>query len=472
MHGLLTDDDADAIERELYARSFADFVRAAWPILEPATPLKWGWALDLICEHLEAVSRGEIKRLLINVPPGCMKSLLLGVLWPAWEWGPKGRPELRYLGTAHKQELAIRDSTKCRRLIQSEWYQRLWPTRLTTDQNAKTKFENDAFGFREAMAFTSLTGSRADRVLIDDPHSVDDAKSEALLKSAVETFREAVPSRVSNSDSAIIIIMQRLHEGDVSAEALKLGYVHLCLPMRYESGLSRTATCSDPRTEDGELLFPDRFGEADVCALELSLGDYAAAGQLQQRPAPRAGGDFKPGLIEIVDALPAGLSFVRGWDLAGTTKKHSDYTATCRLAVKDGVTWIAHADHFKAAPDIVETTIHQHCQTDKDTLASIPQDPGQAGVAQKQAISRRLQGQRFEFTPESGDKVTRAQPLAAQVNAGNVKMLRGDWNSAILAEMRAFPMGAHDDIIDAASRAYNRAAAPVSRPTAVFGTYR
>ena len=152
----LTAADLLACERELASRSLADFARMAWAQLEPATELKWGWALDSICEHLEAVSRGEIKRLLMNVPPGSMKSLLTGVIWPAWEWGPKGRPELRYLGTAHKQELAVRDNMKCRRLIQSAWYQERWPIALTSDQNAKTKFENDRTGFREAMAFTKI----------------------------------------------------------------------------------------------------------------------------------------------------------------------------------------------------------------------------------------------------------------------------------------------------------------------------
>ena len=200
----LTHDDILAAKRELCRRSLGEFARQAWQVLEPSTELKWGWALDAICEHLEAVSSGEIRRLLANVPPGSMKSLLTGVIWPAWEWGPLGAASMRYLGTAHKQDLAVRDNMKCRRLIQSAWYQRLWPVILTSDQNAKTKFENDATGFREAMAFTSMTGSRGDRVILDDPHSVDDANSVAHLESAITTFREALPSRVNNDQSMIL----------------------------------------------------------------------------------------------------------------------------------------------------------------------------------------------------------------------------------------------------------------------------
>lgn len=145
-----------------------------------------------------------------------MKSLLVGVVFPAWEWGPRGRQSLRYLGTAHKQDLALRDNVKCRRLIESAWYQARWPVALTGDQNAKTKFENDRTGFREAMAFTSMTGSRGDRILIDDPLSVDDANSDARRFAVETTFCEALPTRVNDETSAKIVIMQRLHERDVS----------------------------------------------------------------------------------------------------------------------------------------------------------------------------------------------------------------------------------------------------------------
>ena len=215
----------DAVRREREVRlaeaSLSEFAKQAWHVLEPVSELKWGWALDAICLHLQAVSDGDIKRLLMNVPPGSMKSLLTNVLWPAWEWGPLGMPSMRFLSTAHKQDLAIRDNLKCRRLIQSEWYQSRWSITITSDQNSKSKFENDKTGFREAMAFTSMTGSRGDRVTLDDPLSVDDANSEAALAAAESTFREALPTRVNNDDSAIVVIMQRLHEKDTSGIILK-----------------------------------------------------------------------------------------------------------------------------------------------------------------------------------------------------------------------------------------------------------
>ena len=330
-----------ALEASLLEESLADFARAAWPVLEPSTDLKWGWALDAICEHLEAVSHGKITRLLMNVPPGCMKSLLTSVLWPAWEWTHKDWRHLRYIGTSHMQTLAIRDSMKCRRLIQSEWYQARWPLGLTSDQNAKTKFENEFTGFREAMAFTSMTGSRGDRVILDDPLSVDDALSEAEILNAKTTFLESLPTRVNDPEkSAIVIIMQRLHEEDTSGIILdmKLPYEHLMLPMEFEPERRCKTSIGfvDPRKKDGELLFPERFSEKAVAALKVPLGEYGTAGQLQQRPTPRGGGLFKTKFINLWPAeaqLPDLVFALQSYDTAFTEETANDPTAQIALGV-------------------------------------------------------------------------------------------------------------------------------------------
>jgi predicted phage terminase large subunit-like protein len=455
----LTQADVLAVEKELSRRSLAAFARLAWPVLEPATPLRWGWALDAICAHLEAVTRGEITRLLMNVPPGTMKSLLTGVLWPAWEWGPAGRPQHRFLGTAHMQDLAIRDSMKCRRLIQSEWYQERWPIALTSDQNAKTKFENASTGFREAMAFASMTGSRGDRIILDDPLSADGANSEAARRAAEVTFTETLPTRVNNDKSAIVVIMQRLHERDTSGVILAkdLGYTHLCLPMRFEADRRCvTPLFTDPRTEDGELLFPERFPEEQVAQLERTMGSYAAAGQLQQRPAPRGGGLFRREWLPVREAAPAGMKWVRGWDLAGTASEKAAWTAGVKLGrAPDGTFGIGHVCRIQGSPADVERLIKTTATHDgRAVRGSIPQDPGQAGKAQADWLIRQLAGFVYHASPESGDKVTRAAPLAAQAEAGNVWMLRGDWNEAFIEEATVFPNGTFLDQVDAASRAF------------------
>lgn len=461
----LEDEALDDEEREVCAASLATFARLAWPILEPAAELKWGWALDAICEHLEAVSSGEIRRLLMNVPPGSMKSLLTGVIWPAWEWGPGGNQSLRFLGTAHKQDLAVRDNTKCRRLVQSRWYQRLWPVHLVGDQNSKLKFENSATGFREAMAFASMTGSRGDRVILDDPHSVDDANSMVKLDGDILTFREALPSRVNNDQSAIVIIMQRLHEADVSAVAMELDYEHLMIPMRYEPERAKT-TCigwSDPRTVDGELMFPDRFPEKQVLELEKTLGSYATAGQLQQRPSPRSGGMFQRSDFEIVDAIPAGRAKrARTWDFAATEVKpgkRPDWTVGLKMALVGDVFYVEEVERGQWKPSKVEEVLVNTASRDGTSVTiRIPEDPGAAGKSDAATKIKLLKGYPVKAERPTGEKSIRARPASAQAEAGNIKLLRGSWNNAFLDEVCTFPAGLHDDQVDALADAVNELA--------------
>jgi predicted phage terminase large subunit-like protein len=450
---ILTEADILACEKELCRRSLAEFAKACWHVLEPATDLKWGWVLDLICAHLEAVTHGESKRLLMNVPPGSMKSLLTGVIWPAWEWGPQGRPNLRYLATAHKQELAVRDNMKCRRLIQSAWFQERWPIALTSDQNAKTKFESDATGFREAMAFTSMTGSRGDRVILDDPHSVDDANSRAKLEADLLTFREALPSRVNNDDSAIVIIMQRLNEADVSAIAIELGYDHLCIPMRYEPGRSKWAFGEgDPRTEDGELMFPERFPEQQVRDLEATMGSYAVAGQLQQRPTPRGGGIIKGQWFGTYEQAPALEWRAIYADTAQKTGQENDYSVFelwGRSTTGQAVLLDLHRGKWEAPELLSEARAFwlKHKDTAGAPLRAMKVEDKVSGTGLIQTLRR--EGVPILPIKRDRDKVSRAFDAAPFIESGNVLLPRWTpWLEAFVTEAEAFPSGAHDDQLD------------------------
>ena len=439
------------LDQESARRSLSEFCKMAWHVLEPATPIKWGWALDAMCEHLEAVHNGQIKRLLMNVPPGMMKSLLTGVFFPAWEWGAGGNPSLRYLTTAHKEDLAIRDNLKCRRLISSDWYQERWSVELCGDQNAKKKFENTATGFRESMAFRSLTGSRGDRIIIDDPLSVDDAFSEAALSAAEQTFLEAVPSRVNNQDSAIIVIMQRLHERDTAGIILsrQLGYEHLMLPMRFEPE-RRCATCigfTDPRTEDGELLFPERFSEAQVSEMERTMGSFATAGQLQQRPMPRGGGLFKSDWIQHWDKLPERFdAAVISWDMTFKESATSDFVVGQVWGRKDGAFYLV--DQFRGRWDFVKS-LEQFVAAARKyprITRKLIEDKAN-GPAIISALKRKVTGI-IPITPKES-KEARANAVTTLWEARNVYLPPPDrypWVAQdFIPELLAFPSGAHDD---------------------------
>lgn len=335
------------------------------------------------------------------------------------------------------------------------------------------RFENSATGFREAMAFTSMTGSRGDRVILDDPHSVDDANSVVKLQGDILTFREALPSRVNNEQSAIVIIMQRLNERDISAVAADLGYDHLVIPMRYEENRPGLTWRGEKR--EGELMFPDRFPEKQVDELERTLGPYATAGQLQQRPAPREGGLFQPEWFQPIGALPTDLGrTARAWDLAATKKATSndpDWTAGVRMSrTKAGQFIIEHCNRFRGSPMEVENRLLGQAATDGTSVTvRLAQDPGQAGKAQAEGLVRKLAGYPVKVERPTGDKATRAAPFAAQAEAGNVRILvtgdpvRDAWVQPFLDELALFPAAAHDDQVDAAADAFNELALGKSR---------
>ncbi len=450
--------------------TLAGFIKRSWHVVEPATPYEHGWHVDAICEHLEAVTRGEITRLGICVPPGCMKSLTVSVFWPAWEWGPMGRSHLRYLGTAHNDRLAVRDNLRCRRLIESSWYQERWPVQLTSDQNAKIKFENEQLGFRECMPFTSLTGSRGNRIIIDDPMSVDDAFSDPVRESVLTTFREAVPSRLNDQRTdAIVMIMQRLHERDpigfILDSAMAQDYTMLVLPMEFEADRRCTTKIGfkDPRQQEGELLFPQRFPREVVEREKRTMGSWAVASQYQQRPAPRGGGMFKRDWFEIIEPweVPPHCEWVRGWDFAATEKSgvtDPAYTAGVRLGrAPDSVFYVSNVVRGQWGPGDVEREIKNAADRDGiGTTIDIPQDPGQAGKSQVSYFKKALAGYTIYSSPESGSKIRRAEPVSSQAESRFIKIARGDWNEAFLRELETFPHGAKMDQVDALSRAFAR----------------
>lgn len=478
--------------------SLLDFVSLLWHVVEPDRPFVRGWAVEAIAEHLEAVSRGEIKKLLMNVPPGFMKSLMTGVFWPAWEWGPRNMPGKRYLCASYAEDLTIRDNMRCRRLLGSDEYQAQWGQRFQFDPScdAKTKFANLQTGWKIATSVDgTATGERGDRVIIDDPHSVKQAESEAKRNGTLQWFTEVMPNRVNDKKTAaFVVIMQRVHEGDVSGLILDkgLGYEHLCIPMhwdplhpwatknrstigwrdpradRYERAV---ASGTEPTVAQGELAFPERFDAAGVDDEAKTMmswgGTYAVAGQHEQRPEPRGGGMVKRDWFEIVDRVPD-LGYrvrCRGWDFAGTEGGDGAGTAsvlTCEVWLEGGDTdlYVEDCTWERLSPGGVYEFIKATLKADGwEVFQSLPQDPAQAGKYQVDDMLALFSGHDFEFTPESGDKEVRFRPWAAQAETRNkvhrrIKLVRGPWNEQYLDHLSKFPKGRYKDIPDAQSRSY------------------
>lgn len=491
------------VKRECEA-SLTGFIRHAWHVLEPGQPYKHGWHIDALCEHAEAVLDGRILRFLGNVPPGTMKSMIFSVFLNAYAWGPKNMPHLRFLATSHNERNSTRDNLKCRRLIESDWYQGFWGDRviLTGDQNAKTKFENTAAGFRESTPFTSMTGTRADIVILDDPMSVDDALSEKTRDGINITFRESLPTRLNNPDSsAIIVIMQRLHEEDTSGVILSgdYGYEHLCLPMRFDPLRCCETKIGfiDPRTEDGELLFPARFPEWVVDRDEEIMGPIATAGQMQQSPIPRGGSILKREYWQVWDKIAAkeqGIEVVDGEpkyppfefvlasaDTAYTEKEENDPTGFTIYGVwrdrqdrpKVMLCWAwakhceLHGKPLEKKPNESKRSFDERsmptwglvewiaysCRRFKVDKLLIEAKASGLTVAQEMQRLYREDGWSIELVKPVGDKVARAHAVEPAFAAGLVYAPDEDWADKVIAQAEVFPKGKHDDLVDSTTQA-------------------
>ena len=285
------------VKAEQARRSLREFLEQAWPVLEPHTPFVPGIHVDAICQHLQAITEGRLRDLIINVPPGHAKSLLVAVFWPAWVW--ISHPGVRWIFGSYRAELAIRDSLKCRTLIESAWYQQRWGDRfrLRDDQNQKTRFENSATGYRVVTSVGTGTGERADIVVVDDPTSVDQAESDAERRTANEWWSGTMSTRLNDPKTGhLVVIQQRLHEDDLTGTLIdEGGYELLMLPEEFEPERACKTSIGwrDPRTEAGEPLWPAKIGPAEVATIRAKLGSYRYSGQYQQRPSPSGGGIFK-----------------------------------------------------------------------------------------------------------------------------------------------------------------------------------
>lgn len=468
----------EEIDQEFARRSLREFVRQAWHVVEPANVYVPGWHLDAITEHLEAVTRGQIRNLLINLPPRHMKSLAVAVFWPCWEW--IDHPERRWLFASYAATLSIRDSLKCRRLIESAWYQSNWGDRfrLTSDQNTKGRFENDKSGYRLATSVSgSATGEGGDRIVVDDPHNVNEGESDTVRHSVLDWWDMVMSTRLNDPKTGVrVVIMQRVHGDDLSGHVLAQGgYDHLCLPAEYEEGHSIITSIgwSDPRIVEGELLWPERFGQAEIEALKQSMGSYAVAGQLQQRPAPAEGGIFKrhwwrywkprgislpavavrypSGEIQHVQAvdLPAQFEALgQTWDMAFKDLASSDFVVGQVWGKKSADRYLL--DQTKERLDFPGTLRAVRSLTERWPAAALKLVEDKAnGSAVIATLKHEISGL-VPVNPEGG-KEARASAISPQVESGNVFLPHPalkHWVPGFIEECAAFPNAKNDDQVD------------------------
>ena len=463
--------DANArLEEEAAAdgASLATFTKSAWHVLEPSRELKWGWALDAMSEHLEAVTHGQILRLCEVVPPGMMKSLLTNVFWKAWEIGPIGLRSKDYLNVSHDAKIASRDLVKLGRLLESEWFQERWPVELLA--RSSTKIETAAYGRHEVTTAMSITGKRADVVAFDEPISVPHANSDAVLKKTVLEFKEALPLRLNDPEkSAIVISGQRVNANDVVGyieEHKELGYEMLVLPMEFdpERRCRTSIGFVDPRKVEGELLFPERFPRAVIDRDRAALGAYAYAAQMQQDPRPRGGVLFQREWVKTYRRAELPQLIWRGIyaDTAMKPGQENDYSVLqCWGATPSREAYLIDQLRGKwGAPELRRRTLEfwiKHARVTHPqfgVLRHLKVEDKASGTGLIQDIAAGSPG--VPPIPVVGiprgplqSKIMRAHDCVVHFELGRVYAPSDvDWFPTWMKELLEFPNGRHDDQVD------------------------
>lgn len=577
-----------------------DFVREFWVAVEPSTPFVEGWHINAICEHLEAVSSGQIRNLVINMPPRHAKSLLVSVFWQVWEWVKA--PHTKWIYARYGQSLSTRDSLKCRRLIQHPKFQKKYGYRfkLTGDQSTKTRFDNNKTGYRIATSVSGIgTGEGGDRLVCfvgdtkiklefgelrikdiveqqvkgnalsfnrlknkkehqpilnwferevesvikisidesqsitctdqhpifcltrgayifakdlivgdvlmdrfgrqrwiekieeihgkcsvynievehnnnyyandilvhncDDPHNVLEAESQKVRESVLTWWDETMGSRGNDPKTFTrTIVMQRVHQYDLSGHVLEKGtYEHLCLPAEYENKVYISSIgFVDPRTKEGELLWPARFGVDEIKQLKADLGTYASAGQLQQRPAPREGGIVKSGWFEYYKLSRAEnyqilnpiFDFIlQSWDTAFEEGKENDYSVCTTWGYNNKGAYLV--DRWKDKPDFPTLCRRAKMLANEYKPNKIIVERKASGHSMIQTLKKETQLPIVAVQPK-GDKLSRLSAVSGYIESGRVFLPESmPWVGDFVDEICMFPNALHDDQVDSMSYA-------------------
>ena len=457
----------ELIDRSLAESSLAEFIKQAWPIVEPTTPLLWNWHLDAICEHLEAVAAGEITRLIINVSPRSGKSLITSVLFPTWLW--VGSPEERLVFASFNAALAVKFSIDRRAVILSRWYQARWGerVRLADDANLKTEFQNSARGHMLATSVgASATGRGGNYLISDDLINPDMAESELEREGALRWFDETLSSRLDDKRAGrIVAVEQRTHQNDLSGHLLAQGgWTHLCLPAEFD----KRTTFTFPRSkrqitmEEGSLLWPAREGRRELDAARVRLGPHAYKLQYLQKSVARGGNWFKRDDFGRFQVVPRRFDrVVLSFDTAYGKGQTDDYSAGVVVGE------IRNRDAENSRPGFYVLNVWRgrvpfgELKATAQQLAAVwrPDAVLIEDSASGQSLIQELRADTsLPVKPVRADHDKRSRAAAVDPVVSNRQVYLTDgaaWVGDFLDEVCGFPSWAHDDMTDSFVQAIN-----------------
>jgi predicted phage terminase large subunit-like protein len=423
------------------------------------------WHQRLLCEHIERVFLGEIKRLVINIPPRSGKTEIAVKAFMAWAMGLV--PDAEFIHASYSKRLATSNAYDIRAMMQHEAYRLVFPwLKLQDDSKAKDEFRTTAGGIVYATgADGTITGYGAGKmregfggaIIIDDPHKAGEATSTIMRQNVIDWYQTTIQSRLNKPDTPIIVIMQRLHEEDLSGWLLGGG-----------SGEHWDSLVIPARDESGQSFWPEQFPPEMLDRLEQS-SPYVFAGQYMQRPSPIGGGIFKDDWWQFFDAMPPLKWRSIYADTAQKTKEQNDYSVfQCWGQTQTGQIVLLDMVRGKWEAPELETMARAFW---KKHLAQPYHGPLRAFKVEDKVsgtgLIQKLKREGIPIIPiqRNIDKITRAFDAAPYVQSGNVYLMRDLDNLAdFMSEASVFPNGTHDDMIDAAMSAISDMTAPQSAP--------
>jgi predicted phage terminase large subunit-like protein len=451
--------DDRALLYALLRNDFTAFIQRCFQTVVPGQSFLGNWHIEAIAYHLERVRRGEIRRLIITLPPRNLKSICASVAFPAYVLGHD--PKRRIVCASYAQDLSAKHARDCRLVIESPWYPRVFPnTRIDPRKNTEAEFETTRHGYRMATSVGgTLTGRGGDTLLIDDPMKPGEAMSEARRRAVAEWYDATLASRLDQkTQGAIVLIMQRLHVDDLVGHLLRKGepWVHLDLPaiavVPQEIPISEGKVY---RRAAGELLHPEREPQHILDDLKTAMGTLAFSAQYQQAPVPPGGSLILWKWFRRYEGAPKRSTsgrIIQSWDTASKADDRNDYSVctTWWMEKKTREYYLLDVLRERLEYPDLRRRIVAHAQAHRASTVLI-EDAG-SGMHLAQDLRREGKVRPIAIRPE-GSKVMRMEAQSALIEAGHVLLpAAASWLGDFEAEMNAFPGGRHDDQVDSVSQ--------------------
>jgi len=445
-----------ALLNALFRQNIAPFIQKTFSTISSGDPYLNNWHIAAIAWHLEQCVKGDIKRLIITLPPRSLKSIAASVAFPAWVLGLQ--PSKKIVCVSYSQELANKHAYDTRTVMQSDWYQQCFPnTRLSAGKSAVHDFKTSRKGYRLSTSIGgTLTGRGGNLIIIDDPHKADEVGSDIVRQGVIDWFNSTLLSRLDNKkEDVIIVIQQRLHENDLAGHLLEQGdWIHLNLPAIAEE--EQTIQVGDDQfysRQIGDVLHPQREPLEILDKIKRGLGSYRFAAQYQQNPAPLGGGLVQWNWFKRYKKAPSRNQndlIVQSWDTASSVNETGDYSVCTTWLCKENQYYLLDVLRVQLNfPDLKQKMI-SHAETYESDLIIV--EYASSGIPLFQEISSKTNLTIKYHTPR-GDKISRMEAGTVLIEAGQILIPEeAPWLAEFQREVVTFPKGKHDDQIDSLSQ--------------------